>query len=346
MQDLARVRIGGPPTTGTEAVFALESWLNNSGGHFRRWHQAVTNVIRGKQDLHRRLLRFADSGLSPRELRGTPAPARPARTGAGGEPGDLVDEFAAVAVLPYWEYISGRLLRDTDAYRQIVSSSGVENLLRTLHPRVHWSAPVLEVEDDDDTTIDLQGRGLLIVPSLFLAAPLATAPHSRPVDHSPTPSLLFPIRPDSRVQHLLGAPRHERASDTDRGEALASLVGRTRAALLEALLSGTTSTNSEIADRIGVSNAAVSQHTSVLRAAGLIATLRTRNHALHTVTPLGRSLLSGVQTPAEPPQEPRRQRLVDGVPQQVGRAGGRSGGANVPSRRGRPDNRRTLSDIW
>ncbi|WP_082122120.1 winged helix-turn-helix domain-containing protein [Frankia sp. CpI1-P] len=50
---------------------------------------------------------------------------------------------------------------------------------------------------------------------------------------------------------------------------------------------------SQLADLLGVSSAAVSQHTAVLRAAGLIATRRNRNLVLHTITPLGRLLLRG-----------------------------------------------------
>ncbi|MFI2607362.1 ArsR/SmtB family transcription factor [Kitasatospora sp. NPDC018619] len=304
MEDLVRVRVAGPPTAEAEAAFALDNWSKNSGGYFRRWHQAVTNSVRSREELQRRIHRFELSGRTIWHLLGAPPPqvddpseplARiPARTvgeDPSAGPDALVQEFGTIAVLPYWQAIHARLVRDTDAYRQIMSASGVETLLQALHPRVHWRAPVLEVEDDQDETIELRGRGLVITPSLFLTAPAVVPPHATVVKAEPAPALVFPVRPDSRGDAVLGAREAERPLDSAQGEALASLVGKTRAALLEALLNG--STNGELADRVGVSNAAVSQHTSVLRAAGLIATRRTRNLVLHTVTPLGRSLLNG-----------------------------------------------------
>ncbi|WP_420807874.1 ArsR/SmtB family transcription factor [Amycolatopsis antarctica] len=72
---------------------------------------------------------------------------------------------------------------------------------------------------------------------------------------------------------------------------MCALVGRTRAAVLNAL--SDSSTTGELAERLGISAAGVSQHTGVLRSAGLITTRRNRNSVMHSITPLGVSLISG-----------------------------------------------------
>ena len=74
-----------------------------------------------------------------------------------------------------------------------------------------------------------------------------------------------------------------------RGEALAALVGRNRAAVLQSIADGCTTT--ELAHRVGISLAAASQHASVLRGASLIATRRQGGAVLHVLTPLGAELL-------------------------------------------------------
>ena len=71
---------------------------------------------------------------------------------------------------------------------------------------------------------------------------------------------------------------------------LAALIGRTRTSLLESLADPRTT--SELARRIGVSAASVSQHTAVLREARLITTSRAGKAVVHTLTPLGNALLS------------------------------------------------------
>ena len=72
-------------------------------------------------------------------------------------------------------------------------------------------------------------------------------------------------------------------------QALAALIGRTRAGLL-AMLDAPLST-SEVAQRTGLSIGGVSRHLAVLRESGLVASHR-RGHAIvHHPTPLGLSLL-------------------------------------------------------
>ncbi|GIE93000.1 ArsR/SmtB family transcription factor [Paractinoplanes rishiriensis] len=61
--------------------------------------------------------------------------------------------------------------------------------------------------------------------------------------------------------------------------------------MLESIGDGRTTT--ELARRLGVSAASISQHTAVLREARLIHTSRVGKAVLHTMTPLGSALLAG-----------------------------------------------------
>ena len=72
-------------------------------------------------------------------------------------------------------------------------------------------------------------------------------------------------------------------------ESLAALLGRTRAAVLQASDEGCTT--GEVARQLNISPAAASQHATVLRNAGLLVSHRERNSVLHTLTPLGRAML-------------------------------------------------------
>jgi len=301
VEDLARVRMIGPVGPEIESAFALEGWRKNTSGYFRIWHRAALSGMICRTELQRLLHHFVDSGMTAQDALRLSAPevtrtrlnasSAPTATLSAPELGTLLDGFARLAVEPYWNAVRALLDRVTDVYRQIMSASGVEALLRSLHPRIHWHAPVLEIEGGGPAEIQLGGRGLLVSASLFLTAPgtLLIADRSRSDDAAPM--LVFPVRPDPRNTAPLGAGPPETPMAGSSQDALAMLVGRTRAAMLKALLSGCT--NGELAGEVGVSAAAVSQHTSILRAAGLIDTHRNRNLVLHTLTPLGRSLMGG-----------------------------------------------------
>ena len=127
--------------------------------------------------------------------------------------------------------------------------------------------------------MELGGRGLAVVPSVFVGKDPSL--HENPNDVDEVPRLVLPAS-DAGGARLWAAPR-------SRGSALAALVGRNRAAVLHAIAEGGTTT--EVASRVGISLAAASQHASVLRGAGLITTRRQGGAVLHVLTPLGADLL-------------------------------------------------------
>ncbi len=78
--------------------------------------------------------------------------------------------------------------------------------------------------------------------------------------------------------------------DPATADALAALLGRTRAAILQHLTRPRTTT--DLARDLGLAKSSVSEHTKTLRDAHLITARRDGKTVWHTCTPLGLSLLT------------------------------------------------------
>jgi DNA-binding transcriptional ArsR family regulator len=150
------------------------------------------------------------------------------------------------------------------------------------------------VLDDDTLTIGgthagdkrLGGVGLLFVPSVF------SWPYVVIDFRSEEPSsLTYPAR---GVGNLWSAPGAGPAED----DALAALLGRSRAAILAALAVPRSTT--ELAMKLGQSPPAVSQHLTVLRHSGLVMSSRSGRSVLYRRTMLGTSLVEASGNAAEP----------------------------------------------
>ncbi|MFI9150340.1 ArsR/SmtB family transcription factor [Streptomyces sp. NPDC053367] len=175
------------------------------------------------------------------------------------------------SVAPLWPAVLNAAAADRALRSETLLRGGVEALLATLAPGWRWAPPELLVPFKSSHTVELCGRGLHLVPSYFAAgAMLIYDPQAPTVLIRPLPAADTATRP---------------------GDVLGSLLGRTRAKVLASLTSpaGTT----VLAERAGVSIATASEHAAVLRAAGLITTLRDGSRVLHALTPLGEGLLTG-----------------------------------------------------
>ncbi|MEV6304574.1 winged helix-turn-helix domain-containing protein [Actinoplanes sp. NPDC051861] len=207
---------------------------------------------------------------------------------ADGEPeavrrlaGAMRGHFNAV-VEPFWQQARAHIDADRAVRARAFLDDGAEGLLRSYLPMMRWSPPVLEVDVPLEQDVYLQGRGLLLVPSFFSM----TTPDFL-YDNTLPQVLVYPVEHSLAVSAAALAPHLS----------LAALIGDTRAAVLESIGDGRTT--SELARRVGVSAASISQHTAVLRGAGLIRTGRAGKAVLHTATPLGRALLEpGPAVPA------------------------------------------------
>lgn len=250
------------------------------------------------------------------ELRGTPRPRlrreldRMAGTrrlprwahGLGAGDRTVLEEVATAfrlvhrtIVAPDWAETARTTEADRALRTRTLRDRGVHGLLDSFRPLMVWRPPVLHVRYPEDRDLHLDGRGVRLIPSHFCwNTPIGLADPTLPQ------VLAYPV-----AHPATWAPEVTRDR---RAEALAALIGRTRARVLACL--DTTATTGEIARRLGVSAASASEHVAALREVELAHSRRVGTHVVHTLTPLGAALLSGdlpaqwANVPAEPPPRP------------------------------------------
>ncbi|GAA2783131.1 winged helix-turn-helix domain-containing protein [Kitasatospora aburaviensis] len=196
---------------------------------------------------------------------------------------DSLDACYRAVVQPHWQRMRGQLDAVRADWARTVLEGGIERLLEAVSPTlVRWEAPVLKVRFPRELDVCLNGRGLVLVPTVFMVghAELLTDL----ADESAPPILAVPALADPLAAAALwgdGEPDHK---------PLGALLGRTRAAALGVVAEGCST--GELARRLNISPAAASQHAGVLREANLITTRRRGGAVLHSITPLGTDLLN------------------------------------------------------
>ncbi|MEV4760821.1 winged helix-turn-helix domain-containing protein [Micromonospora sp. NPDC049559] len=319
--DLVRFRLASGPDPMWETLLSLHLLQDRTGGPaFQRWRQAVRRRLSPKV---RPLLELTPPyGYSPDFLTPTDGaegldagieallatPRRRLRTDlrhfaayrpvsswtrslADGERESLrllattVREYHRVAVAPYWTRIQAATGAERVASTRMMATAGIEGMIRSLHPDLRWRPPVLEVHGFRVTRdVHLDGRGLSLIPSFFCweQPTLLRDPELRPVLVYPVADRLGPVGEAGTDQ--IWTPEAP----------LVALLGPTRAAVLEAVDAGCTTT--ELAQRVGVSLATASRHATVLRDAGLISTRRLGGSVLHSLRPLGAEMLASARS--------------------------------------------------
>ncbi|MET8544321.1 DUF5937 family protein [Kitasatospora sp. NPDC004799] len=204
---------------------------------------------------------------------------------------DSLEHVAGHALAPHWQELRAMTAADAAVRSRQLLGGGVETLLARLNPRwVRWRAPVLEVAmlSGLDADVHLAGRGMLLQPSVFaVGSPVVN------LDAVPQPVLSYPV---ARLQEGAAAPLFASSrSDAGRAapavDAVGSLLGRTRAAVLDAVARHPGCSTRQLAALVGIAEASASEHATTLRAAGLIDTHRDRRTAAHVATPTGLALL-------------------------------------------------------
>jgi DNA-binding transcriptional ArsR family regulator len=290
--DLSRVSVAITMGPIAETVFALALLGRPGSVVYEDWRAQVHRAVGGRRAALGAMTRTFRPVPDLLWLLGPPSDTDERLLASAGhsrqEVAAVVQDFCRLAVAPYWGRVRRYLGAEQEALGRILTSGGVEQLLAVVHPRARWEAPILRLPLEPARDVSLGGRGLVITPSLFLGT--ASCVLVKAADRSGRCTLVCPTPPSrANAKHLWdGAGRT--------GEALAALVGRTRAGLLYALTESRST--SELAQQLGISTAAASQHTAVLRQAGLITTRRNHISVLHTLTSLGAALLGAGAAPA------------------------------------------------
>lgn len=198
------------------------------------------------------------------------------------DPGRTVQELAGllerawrVLIEPHWPRLRALLEADVAYHSRRLAAVGFERLLSELSPQLSWSESTLTISRTSGRhSRVLGGQGLVLMPSVF-AWPNVVGGFEAPW----LPAVIYPARG-------IGGLWTEPGDSTP--DVLARLLGRARADVLCALdePAGT----SALAHRLGRAPSSVSEHLSVLRAAGLLTSRRYGHQVLYERTPLGIAL--------------------------------------------------------
>lgn len=216
-----------------------------------------------------------------------PATQRVLDHGGGPRIAEALRQYWTVAIKPFWPQI--RAVLDADvAYRASrLARGGIEALLTDLHPELELAEHAIQVQSSAaGSEHELRGAGLLLVPCVF------AWPHiMADIDAGNPPSITYGPRGigDLWPQRPVPAP------DDD---ALAELLGRTRAAILRSV--ALPRSTSDLAAELNQSMPAVSAHLSVLRRSGLVTSWRAGRRVLYQRTPLASSVLAASSGAKEP----------------------------------------------
>ena len=187
---------------------------------------------------------------------------------------DLLEECWRLLIAPHWPRLRGLLQADVLYRTQLLADYGLERVLDDLHPRARWTGRALVIETPSAQRHRLGGAGLMLMPSVFVW------PGQAAIFEPPArPAFIYPAR---------GIAELWQPARTQHSGALAGLLGRTRAALLESLAEP--ASTQTLAGRHGVAPSTVSEHLAALRAAGLLTRRRYRHTVVYQQSPLGAQL--------------------------------------------------------
>ncbi|MBV9603554.1 MAG: winged helix-turn-helix transcriptional regulator [Solirubrobacterales bacterium] len=187
---------------------------------------------------------------------------------------DALERYHELALAPTWPDMRLVLEADTTYRARQLAVGGARQLFADMHPNLRWHDGALDIDEMiSEHTVAANGRGLLLMPSIFAVKPVP------PMLADEAPSLAYP----SRGIGTLWAPPPPRPA-----AALASLIGAPRAQLLDMLAEPLPTI--EIARRLRVTPSAVSQHLKVLYTGGLVTRARDGRQVLYRRTGLGDQL--------------------------------------------------------
>lgn len=175
-----------------------------------------------------------------------------------------------------WPQLRALCERDVVHRAGELGQRGWAAALAGLHENVRWRDGGIDVPPfDAATTYPLRGGGLLLVPSVFVW-PGVAAHHDEPWPCT----LIYPARGISALWEPGAAVPPD---------ALAALLGRSRARVLAAL--DTPASTTQLARSLHQTPGAVADHLAVLRAAGLLSRARAGRSVLYRRTPMGDALI-------------------------------------------------------
>ncbi|EPH41179.1 DUF5937 family protein [Streptomyces aurantiacus] len=193
-----------------------------------------------------------------------------------GRLADVIEAYWELALAPYWPRILTLLENDIRYRAGRLVDGGAHHLFTDLDPQVAWADGTLHLAHRTARgPRRLDGRGLLLVPSAFVWPRIFSV-----LGEAWQPSLRYPPRGVGALWQSRTAPV---------SEALAGVMGRSRALLLAELTAPASTT--ELARRSGLTPGGVSQHLTALRTAGLVSAHRAGRQVLYARTRAGEAVV-------------------------------------------------------
>lgn len=189
---------------------------------------------------------------------------------------DALESAWELLLAPDWPVLRALLERDVLHRAHQLVTGGWQAALADVHPRLRWRTDHLEVTRHPDQVLELDGRGLLLIPSVFAWPGLTAA-----VEPTWPPAIVYPARGVAAVW--------EPAESAPAG--LSGVLGATRARLLSGLDEPASTT--QLAQTLGLALGTVGDHLAVLRRGGLVTRSRAGRSVLYRRTPVGDALVGG-----------------------------------------------------
>jgi hypothetical protein len=189
---------------------------------------------------------------------------------------DVLGDYWSAVLQPRWAQMQALLEADITYRCHRIATGGAVALFEDLDETISWSDGLLRLDYDLlEHDVEVAGRGLPLVPSIFPRKPSAV------IDPDLPPFLTYPAR---GWASLLARPDDTRTT-------LSALLGATRARLLEDLSEPASTT--QLARRYGLTPSGINQHLGVLTNAGLLSRARFGHSVHYRRTPLGDALVRG-----------------------------------------------------
>jgi DNA-binding transcriptional ArsR family regulator len=247
-----------PPTTACADIGAELNRVRETPA--RQARADIERALEGRE-VERRTVRALHSPGAPRRLAAT------------------LEAVWGVLLEPSWLTVRELLERDVAHRASRLAEGGLARLFEGLSPDVELCGHELHVRNGATVAVELDGLGLLLMPSAFVAPGVATMREP--------PTLLYPARGTAA---LLGT------GEVEVRPALSRLIGATRAEILALLEEPATTTS--LALRLRRSPGNVADHLAVLRRAGFVARRRAGRNVFYWRTPLGHATLGRSGVPA------------------------------------------------
>jgi DNA-binding transcriptional ArsR family regulator len=176
---------------------------------------------------------------------------------------------------PLWPRLRDVLDADIDYRTRLFRDGGLAAVVRSIHPGVAVDGPRILIPLVHSGRLELDERGLQLVPSVFTPRlGLMMVPPWQP-------SLVYPARGSATLWEDMPPPS---------GDALAGVVGRTKARLLRELAAPASTTT--LAGRLGAAPSTINEHLKALVAVGLLTNRRTGRSVQYRRSSLGDELVS------------------------------------------------------